>query len=300
MIRLEALRTFVTVAEAGNIKDAATRLFRTPSAVSMSLSQLEEQLGGPLFETDRKSALSDLGRFVNEVAQVLVRDHDRAIELITAYAHNRAGKLRLATVPSVATHLLPKLLSGFVADRPEVEIDLVDTDSARVQQLVATGQADLGICGAPTTHPILDFTTLFRDPFRLICSETSPLAALDRPVRWEDLGEEELILNEASRVIPTPDYVERAARARLTMRNMTSLLAMVQAGVGVTLVPALACADLPQGIRALYLEDSRSQRTVGRITRAGIAQSPLAAAFGAHMDSEAPALLAGIGLAAHA
>ncbi|HEU4827142.1 MAG TPA: LysR family transcriptional regulator, partial [Dongiaceae bacterium] len=107
MLRLEALRVFVTVADSGNIKDAAERVGRTPSAVSMTLKQIEERLGAPLFETDRKHRLTDLGRFVHQAAVVLLRDYERAVDLIEAYAQNRTGRLRLASVPSVATVLLP-------------------------------------------------------------------------------------------------------------------------------------------------------------------------------------------------
>src|SRR6056297_1748961 len=60
MIGITALRTFVHVAECGTIRDAAERLFRTPSAVSMTLTQLERDLGAPLFQSDRKNRLTAL------------------------------------------------------------------------------------------------------------------------------------------------------------------------------------------------------------------------------------------------
>ena len=148
-LRIGALRAFLTVAEEGSIKNAALRLHRTPSAISMTLSQIEDHLGGPLFERDRKSSLTALGSFVRDVAQVMVRDYDRGIEIIQAYAQNRTGRLRLATVPSVATHLLPPLLRGFVDSHPRVEVELVDTDSQQVLQRVDSGEADFGICGTP-------------------------------------------------------------------------------------------------------------------------------------------------------
>ena len=62
-IKIEMLRNFVAVAELGNLNDAAERLGRTASAVSMSLKQLEDHLGAPLFETDRKNRLTALGQF---------------------------------------------------------------------------------------------------------------------------------------------------------------------------------------------------------------------------------------------
>lgn len=84
MIRLEALRAFVEVADHGNIKDASEKLYRTPSALSMTLKQIEDRLGCPLFETDRKSNLTEMGRFLYRQAVVLLRDYDRAMERIEA------------------------------------------------------------------------------------------------------------------------------------------------------------------------------------------------------------------------
>lgn len=295
-IRIEVLRTFVTVAEEGNIKTAAARLLRTSSAVSMTLSQLEEHLGGPLFEGDRKNALTALGSFVRDVAAVMVRDHDRGIEIIEAFSQGHVGRLRIATVPSVATHLLPVLLRGFIARHSRAEIELTDTDSAQVLQRVASGEADFGICGTPPARGPLIFQPMFEDPFRLVCTNDARLARLDRPVQWADLAEEELILNEASQVIPAPDYATLASDARLTMRNMASLLAMVQAGVGVTLLPALACSALPATLTSLDLADSDSRRTVGAVIRSGAAQSPLTLAFRQYLDSNVATILPAIGL----
>lgn len=291
MIKLEMLRTLTVVAETGNIRDAAARLMRTPSAISMTLTQLERQLGGPLFESDRKNNLTDLGRFVEQAALVLIRDHDRTLDLIAAYAQDRAGSLRLATVPSVAIHLLPALLKGFMSDRPNVNVDLVDTDTAQVGRLVESGQADLGLSGAPRQGALLSFQPLFRDPFKLVCGVSSGLAKLRRPVSWNDIAGSELIVNEASRVITAPEYIALASRARLTMRNMASLLAMVEMGMGITLLPSLACANLRDGIKALDLADGESWRVVGTVHRPGVTMSPLARAFHNHLAAHVPALL---------
>jgi DNA-binding transcriptional LysR family regulator len=279
MLKLEVLRGFVTVAECGNIKDAAERLGRTPSAISMTLKQVEDQLGAPLFESDRKHSLTDLGHFVLNVAVVLLRDYDRANDLIEAYAQNRVGRLRLASVPSVAVMLIPQVLRVFVMARPGVEVELVDTDSAGVRMLVETGQADLGIASAPSESTGLGFQPLFRDPFRLVCRAGSPLIARRAPLSWDALEGYEMIMNEASRSLPSPGFQALARHARLTVRNVASLLAMVQSGVGVTLLPALATVNLPDSLCALPLADPAALRIVGLISRQGKIASPVTMAF---------------------
>ncbi|MEZ5829792.1 MAG: LysR family transcriptional regulator [Dongiaceae bacterium] len=296
MIKLEALRVFAAVAEFGNIRDAADRLSRTPSAVSMTLKQIEEELAAPLFETDRKHSLTDLGRFVQNAAAVLLRDYDRTIDLMEAYAQSRTGRLRLASVPSVATMLLPGVLKAFVAERPGVEIQLVDTDSAGVRMLVEGGQADLGIASAPPESAGLSFEPLFRDSFRLICQAGSALARHRRALPWQALEGVEMIVNESARLLPCAEFQGLAGRARLTVRNVASLLAMVQSGIGITLLPALATTHLPKGLRALPLADPLAVRTVGMIARPGTVASPVASAFRSSLMAAVRQRADGLGL----
>ncbi|CAN7489586.1 LysR family transcriptional regulator [Caballeronia sp. LjRoot34] len=289
MIKLEALRAFVAVAEAGSIKGASARLNRTVSAISMTLTQLENELSSELFERDRKSQLTELGVFVEQTATVLIRDYDRAVDIIKAYANGRTGKLRIASVPSVATHLLPDLLKDFVTRHRNVDVELTDTDSLQVIHLVETAQADFGICSPIPGETAVDFKPLFRDKFRLVCAEDDALAKLGRPLRWEDLAGSNLILNESSRSLTNASYAQLAATSRLTIRNISSLNAMVGSGLGVTLLPALSCSVLPAGVVSLeFSDDVVCWRSVGIVQRPSSIESPLARHFCEHLENQAP------------
>ena len=147
MVKIEAFRAFGVVARHGNLRDAAEELGRTQSALSMTLGQLEQMLGSPLFETDRKRDLTDLGMFVRDKSEELIREHDRVQEVIGSYAKGEAGRLRIASVPSVAALVLPELLRVFLEDHPGARIELMDSDSTQVRSMVADGHADLGIAG---------------------------------------------------------------------------------------------------------------------------------------------------------
>lgn len=279
MLRLEALRTFVEVADHGNIKDASEKLFRTPSALSMTLKQIEDRLGCPLFETDRKSSLTEMGRFLYDQSVVLLRDYDRAMERIEAQSKARSGKLRIASVPSVATMLLPTFLQEFLKDRPDLDIDLVDTDSADVRFLVETGQVDLGIAGLGPDLPGLANEPIFRDPFKLVCRSDAAIADRTGILDWADLKGERLILNEATRSLQSPEFQALAHEARFTVRNVASLVAMVAAGAGVTLLPALATVNLPAALTSRQMKDPACLRTVGLIWAVGKVPSPVAGLF---------------------
>jgi DNA-binding transcriptional LysR family regulator len=279
MLRLEALRAFVEVADHGNIKGASERLFRTPSALSMTLKQIEDRLGCPLFETDRKSSLTDMGRFLYDQSVALLRDYDRAMERIAAQSKARSGRLRIASVPSVATMLLPDFLQEFISTRPDLDIDLVDTDSADVRLLVETGQVDIGIAGFAGDRPGMATRPIFRDPLMLVCRTDNPLAAKGQILDWDDLEGEALVLNEAMRSLASDRFQQLILNARYAVRNVASLIAVVRAGMGVTLMPALATVNLPPNLTVRSLRDPACMRTVSLHWRLGRVPSPIAQRF---------------------
>lgn len=296
MIKLEVLRVFTIVAEMGNIRDAADRIGRTASAVSMALKQLEEEIGGRLFETDRKNSLTALGAFVLETGDLQIRSFDKSIEMILAHAQSRIGRLSLASVPSVATNLVPTLLPVFLADRPGLDIELFDIDSASVAAMVESGQADLGIGGQPKSRMNLEFSPLFVDRFKLVCSAASPLFRLSSPLHWDDLEKETLIVNGASQIIQSPEYRKASEGSSLKVRNVASLFAMARAGLGVTLLPALATTNMPDGVVALDIVDIDAERVVGFIAQRGASVSPVASAFRELMIDTMPQFISRLGL----
>lgn len=279
MIRLDALRALIAVAEHGNIKDAADQLHRTTSALSMTLKQIEDRLGGPLFEADRKQTLTELGRLVRDTGVILLRDYDRAMEAIAVHAGAFSGRLRLASVPSVAVMLLPQALREFLKTRPDVDVELVDTDSTDVWHMVESGQVDMGFASAPSDSMHLRFDALFREPFRLICHSASVMASKPEPVEWHALEGANLIMNEALRAVPQENFQHLAERSHLSVRNVSSLVAMVVADMGVTLLPNLATINLPPEVTCRSLADASCCRTVGIIQRPDKVVSPLAKAF---------------------
>ncbi len=279
MIRIEALRAFVAVAEHGNIRDAAERMARTPSALSMTLKQIEELLGSPLFQSDRKSALTDTGRYLLETARHILRDYDRAMELVLDFAKARRGRLRLASVPSVAVALIPATIETFMKSRPGVQIDLIDTNSTSVRHLVESGEVDLGVAGSMEAAAGTSFTPLFSDRMVLVCQESAAPGTPDSAIAWAQLERFPFILNETTRNLRSAGFIRLAQQSSLTVRNVTSLLAMIQAGMGVTLLPELATANLPPRLTTRVIDDPGCRRVVGIWRRTGHIESPLTAAF---------------------
>lgn len=279
VVRVETLRTFVVVAESGNITDAANRLGRTPSAVSMTLKQLEEHLGRPLFEGDRKSRLTRLGDYVLDQARREVEQFTQTLRSIESYARNEIGQIYVACVPSFATHLLPLVLRAYLSNWPRIEVDIRDMNSQTVWRFVEQGRVDIGIATAPHGQAGPNVAPLMTDPFGVVCPVGHPLTALDRPLRWADLRDHSFIANGICALIEDPELQEILGRSTLMVRNTTSILALVASGVGVSVLPRLAVPHDTDRVRFLALEDPKILRPLHVITRPHSALTPAAEAF---------------------
>lgn len=279
VVRVEALRTFVLVAESGNITDAADKLGRTPSAVSMTLKQLEGHLGRPLFEGDRKSRLTGLGDYVLEQARRQVEQFTQTVRSIESYARNEIGQIYVACVPSFATHLLPVVLRRYLSNWPRIAVDIRDMNSQAVHRLVEQGRVDIGIATAPQGRAGPNISPLMRDPFGVVCPIDHPLTALDRPLLWADLQDYTFIANGICARIEDPEFQEILSRSTLMVRNTTSILALVASGVGITVLPRLAAPHDTERARFLPLLDATILRPLHIMTRSNSALAPAAEAF---------------------
>lgn len=286
-VSIALMRTFVTVADSGNIREAGERLGRTPSAVSMALKQLEQELGGSLFEADRKNALSPLGRYVYGAAREELATFERTVASMRSFARNETGRLLLAAVPSVASHILPMVLRSFLEGSPAVEIDLSDMDSLSVQHAVENGLVDLGIGSLVRRDTATRFEPLIRDAFGVVCRSDDPLAGLDRPLAWGDLAGRRMIANLLCGVIDDPEFQALLDAATLTVRNTTSIMALVRSGIGYTILPRITVPEADSELVFRPLAEQRWHREVGVILRSGHAPSPVAAAFIEHLRMSA-------------
>ena len=111
-IKLDMLRTFRVVAEKGTLSAASDALGRTASAISMTLSQLEEDVGAPLFETDRKNRLTPLGLLVLEESGRATDAFQRSTDAIRRHALSTAGTVRIVAVPSATITVLPQAIAA--------------------------------------------------------------------------------------------------------------------------------------------------------------------------------------------
>ena len=265
-IKIEMLKCFTMVATQGSLSEAADALGRTPSAVSMMLKQFEDHVGSALFETARKSRLTQMGELILAEARREVAHFENTVSVIEGLARSELGYLRLAATPSVATTVLPSVIFAFTRKYPNVQIDLRDMDSAAIAREMDRERADIGI-GSFAKVEGLRRTELFSDAFGVVCRKDHPLAENWDQLAWRTMGEHTIIANGLCSQITDPDFAPILARSRLMVPNTASLLGLVRQGVGITVLPRLAVAGFLDDFAFLPLADMSARRTVHIISR---------------------------------
>lgn len=278
-IKTEMLRCFATVARSGNLADAADRLGRTPSAISMMLKQLEDHLGAPLFESGRKSKLTALGVFTLDEASRELDHFDRAVVSIENFARAKSGLVRIAVVPSVAETILPEIIQMFLVEHSDVHIDIRDMDSAGVTREIERERVDLGIATGVGTNAEIACEELFSDAFGIVCRADHPLVNSNAPLSWADLRPWPFLANGICEQIPDRDLRNVSASSKMMVRNTTSLLALVRAGVGNTVLPRLVAERADSDITFLSVAGSPAKRRIDLLRRTHTRLSPVAEEF---------------------
>ena len=277
-IKQSHLRVFVTVAELGSISAAAQQLHRSPSAVSMTVTNLEHQLNHPLFEADSKSRLTPFGRYVFDIAHEQLRRFEQSLSSIQAYANNHLGRLDIAALPSFASTYLPAFLQCFISRYPKIKLSIRDDSSAHIHQLLVQGDIDLGIA-SPSAESNIVCQPLFSDLLGVVCSSSHPLARLNRPLHWDDLRSHCFIANGTCALIGDKAFQDLLNDAVIEVQNTTSLLALVSAGVGVTTLPRMAVNAQRRDVIFIPTCYPALVRTIGIVTLGNRTLSPAAGAF---------------------
>lgn len=277
-IKIEMLRCFRAVVEHGSLASASEALGRTPSAVSMMLRQFEDHVGAPLFETTRKSRLTPLGDMIHTEAYRELEHFEQTVAVIEGLSRAEMGYVRLAVTPSIATTILPQIISRFMKDHPKVHIDMHDMNSDAIRTELEKERVDIGLATIAAC-PNLDRRKLFSDRFGVVCPKDHPLTQNREKLTWSDMAGYEFISHGLCKLINDSDFAPILATSRLSGPNTASLLGLVGAGVGITVLPRLAVTTAHSDIVFLPLSDSEASRDLFLITQPRQMLNPAARAF---------------------
>lgn len=252
-MNLPQLRAFAAVAGTGKVTDAAADLAVSQSAVSHALASLEAELGLQLIVRDRAgSTLTDAGRMLLPHARNALDAVNRLTDEATALAGLQRGRLRVAAFPT-ACQLLPPVIRAFRRRFPAVEVILLQGTDQEVSDWITTGIADLGVVTGP--RPDLASVPLADDEMLAALPSDHPLAG-QAGIAVADLADDPFLLSAGGcepliRRIHDEAGVPFAPAQRV--HEMTTLLAMVREGLGISIVPELALRTGPDGLAALPL-----------------------------------------------
>lgn len=281
-IKVEMLRYFVTVVESGSLESAALVLNRTPSAVSMMLKQFEETLGLALFASSRKNKLTPAGQKIYTIATREVAHFEQTIRALSGVAKAVTGSIKIAVTPSIASAVLPVIMRDYIAAHPHLQIEVRDMTSLQVVDAINRQQADVGIACCDDKANLYTHH-LFSDRFGFVCRKDHPTIGnkIDEWGRmtWADIQDAYFIVNDLCKFIQDPDFVTIRRKSNLSAPNTASLLGMIRAGIGVSILPELAAIMLEPDLCFLPLKATESKREIYLLSQPLQSLTPAAKAF---------------------
>jgi DNA-binding transcriptional LysR family regulator len=241
---LRRLEYFVAVAEELHFGRAAERLHVAQPPLSRQIQRLEAEVGVRLFLRDRHGVeLTDAGTALLPEARSTLAQAERAGEIARRAARGEEGVLDVGFFASIAFSLLPQLARAYTEEHPRVELRLHDLSSGQQLQALRSGQLDVGLMMRPNSAADLNLETLFVEPMMVVVGEGHALAYSDG-VALRQLADEPFVLFPQSQ---SPDLHDRlitlCSHAGFTPRvvqeatHMATIISLVAAGVGVSLLP---------------------------------------------------------------
>jgi LysR family hydrogen peroxide-inducible transcriptional activator len=277
-LTLKQLRYFEALARQGHFGRAADVCAISQPALSMQIKELEAELGTALFERgSRQVRLTGFGEEFAQRARDILRAVDELGDLARASREGLAGRLRIGVIPTVAPYLLPTLIGDLTRNHADLDIHVRETLTPRLLRELSEGRLDTAIVALPVSEPAFAEVELFTERFVLV----RPAEDADKPVPGpEALREMRLLLLEEGHCFRDQALSfcnMRTGRPRelLDGSSLSTLVQMVGAGIGVTLLPemALPVETRSAAVSVAQFDDPQPSRTIGMIWRRS---SPLA------------------------
>jgi len=275
-LTLRQLRYFDALARHGHFGRAAEACKISQPAMSMQIKELEEALGGVLLERNARQVV--LTKFGMELAQ-RVRDILRSVDELGDFARasrdRLVGQLRIGMIPTVAPYLLPKVIENLTRMHPELDVHVRETITPKLIQELAEGRLDTAIVALPVSEPSLTEVALFAENFLLVRpgqDEGTPVPSS------ETLREMRLLLLEEGHCFRDQALSfcnMQSPREVLDASSLSTLVQMVGAGIGVTLIPEMAVEVETRSapVSVARFKNPQPSRTIGMVWRK---TSPLA------------------------
>jgi molybdate transport repressor ModE-like protein len=289
MIDLTALTSLRAIAHHGSVAGAAAALGFTPSAVSQQVKRLEHQTGVPLLErVGRGVILTGHGHYLVEHGGRLLTDLEEVESGLRRQASAVSGRVRLTAFSTAMRGLVAPIAGELRTSYPDLEIALTEREPWETVDLVATGQADLGVVHrwgdvplAIPDHVVADVVgldvadvVLHRDHPLAMHAKLTPADLVDEA--WIATPEPTICRQWLKRMYVGTGHVPRIAHECM---EFDSQLALVRAGLGIALVPRLGRSPLDADVVAIPAKEPESTREIVIVRRRSMVDSPAISAL---------------------
>ncbi len=283
-MELRHLKYFEAVARHSHVTRAAAELHIAQPALSKQVSQLEQELGVALFDrVGRNVRLTEAGEALLPHVRAVLAQIESARAEMSERVGLRRGRARIGTPPSVGTQLLPKALAAFNKRYPGIELRLCEAGIQTLLELLESGMADLAIATLPVEDQALTVVPLFTESIVVAVSKEHRFANRTT-VTLSELSEDAWVLSPNNYELrdATLNACQKAGfkpRVVLDGGEMDTLLRLVEAGVGIALVPSLVLQNTSHRITGLQVNDCNLERSLGLVWRGDRVASPAARAL---------------------
>ena len=271
---LKQLEYLVALADTLHFGRASERCNITPSTLSAGIRDLEHIVGVALAErTKRHVLMTPIGNDIADRARRLLRDAEDIMDLAAANREPMTGDMRLGVIPTISPFLLPRVLPKLNRRYPGLRLFLREERTDALLARVRSGDIDVALIALPYDTGDLVREVLFEDPFEFACASSHPLASANR-VSLDALAREPLLLLEEGHclrghALDACQLTEGRIRAQFEASSLHTLVQMVAADLGVTLLPKLALdAHITRGCNIKQVPLSRpASRDIGLVWR---------------------------------
>lgn len=281
-MELYQLGYFVELARCRNFTRAAERLRLAQPALSQQMRNLEKELGTILFVRGRReTTLTSAGEGFLPQAEALLAMAEQARQSVAGGNALRAGRLVIATIPTLSAVLLPSVIGRFRKNHPGIDLVLREESSETVAELVERGTVELGFLQLPASPERFVIRELVRERFEVLLPARHALAG-HPTVRLSQLSVEPFIFYKGKArgvVLEACRDAGFEPRVACETGELETVRALVQAVLGVAVLPQLAVRALPKGVVSRPLIRPKLERRVGLISRQNHTWSAAAKAF---------------------
>lgn len=250
---IRQLRVFVMVAQAKSFSRAGDIIGLSQSAVSHSIKELERQIGVKLLDrTTREVVLTEAGQQLALRLERLLDELSSTLREAGRVGQQLTGTVRVAASQTISAHLIPQCIASSNRLYPEIGFVLHDRPQQWVLESIRHGEVDFGIVIDPGPASDLQIEEILEEPFFLLCRNDHPWVSLVN-VPWSALEGARLVVQDyasGSRPLIDAALSHFGVQASIVQEigHPATLFPMVEAGIGISVLPALAL-PLPQGSR---------------------------------------------------